>query len=340
MLLGRWFLARVGAVGTFALALVIAQGDSAQDGRLHVVKHGPVQPHRDEDGRLTHSKNAGVTLGVETSNWSGYEVGGYQATTTTPYTVVTATWTVPKVEYGQTKRSFSFFGYSGWEYSSTWVGVGGFCTSPGCSTVDSSLIQLGTEQDASMFRQTQYYAWIELLPANPIVISASNPTNCQSLSCANPVAPGDVITATLTCNSCTPDTEQSWTLTMTSNGAGSHHPWTYVTGSGSKAVPPITYESSLLTAVFIQEAPTGSGGVLPLAEPVAGAVDFTATSANGSEVSDLSLATNGIAMVNPAGQRSVPSQEASSGALSDEFAACWSYSSVTTTALQACTAVP
>jgi hypothetical protein len=303
MSLGRPFLARGGAIGACALALAIARGDDTQSRSLRLVKHAPVQVHRDEHGNRAHSKNS-VLVGSETANWSGYEVATFQ-THVADYRSASATWTVPGVKFGTTNRSLTAT-----EYSSTWVGIGGFCENTKCSAVDQSLIQLGTEQDAARSGQTQYYAWVELLPAFPLVIAKNGQPNCDSLSCAQPVAPGDVIAATLSCTANCSSNNQTWLLTMT-NTSLTHASWNYETS--------VSYDSSQQSAVFIQEAPTGAGGgILPLAEPLA-PVAFAATAANGNETSGMTIQVNGIAMFDPAGQSSTPSQVA----LVDQFNACW-----------------
>ena len=88
-------------------------------------------------------------------NWSGYAV---QAPTGS-VTAVSGKWVVPTV--------------SGSGYSSSWVGIDGW-NSP---TVE----QIGTEADSSG-RQTSYYAWFEMYPANSVEVKMT-------------VQPGDSIAA-------------------------------------------------------------------------------------------------------------------------------------------------
>ena len=185
-------------------------------------KHAPVEVLRDEnsdplrtfDGRLT------------STNWSGYVVAEFQ--TKQHYTAAQATWTVPTVTYD---------GFEAW--SSSWIGIGGFCENKKCAPQDYTLIQLGTEQDAVSPSQTDYYAWYEMLP------DAEIPTSLV-------VNPGDVITASLSCaGPC--ESPQSWTLSMTNVTTGDS--WSDV----------FSYESPELSVEVIEEAPY-SGGVLPLAD--------------------------------------------------------------------------
>ena len=80
-------------------------------------------------------------------NWSGYA----QSTKTDGvFTAVKDYWTVPTVT---TK--------AGDQYSSDWVGIGGFS--------DNSLVQDGTEAD-NIGGTAKYDAWTEILPASEVVI--------------------------------------------------------------------------------------------------------------------------------------------------------------------------
>jgi hypothetical protein len=289
------------------------------------VRHPWVSVHRNDDG----SVKRGIRNEVETSNWSGYAVANYSTGQT--YTAAQASWTVPAVSYVAPPPVCHFYNNHnsrrgrhpsskicftpdvGWEYSASWVGIGGYCENVNCTQVDSTLIQLGTEQDASGRGSRQYYAWIEVLPTDPVVISPNYP-NCNSLSCAYPVQPGDAITAALSCQSnCTPGQTQSWLLTMTNET----QQWTWSTS--------LTYTSLLLSAVWIQEAPVSSGGVLPLADY--GTISFAA-SVNADAAPNFPPGLNGgvgvdaLLMVDPYGETSNPSvAQPSSDA--DAFNTCW-----------------
>jgi len=84
---------------------------------------------------------------LDASNWSGYA----QSTKTHgTFTAVKDYWTVPTVT---TK--------AGDQYSSDWVGIGGFS--------DDTLVQDGTEAD-NFNGTVQYDAWTEILPASEVGI--------------------------------------------------------------------------------------------------------------------------------------------------------------------------
>ena len=134
----------------------------------------------------------------------------------------------------------------------TWVGIGGVSS--------RDLIQAGT-QDATAGGQAQFQAWIEMLPQ----ASQQVPLG---------VAPGDSVTVSIE--------EQgagsgAWHISITNNTSGQ----TFQTSA--------SYMSSESSAEWIEEAPSGPGGILPLDN--FSSVSFSSTSAtqNGSDV-DLSEA--------------------------------------------------
>ena len=94
-----------------------------------------------------------VSVGAsQSSNWSGYgqgtlEQGGTQ------FHSITGTWVVPTA----TLR------HPGQEHSSDWIGIGGGCVNADCSVTDNTLIQAGTEQDATN-TGGRYNAWWEIIP--------------------------------------------------------------------------------------------------------------------------------------------------------------------------------
>ena len=185
-------------------------------------KHMPVEVLRDASGdplRTIDSK-------LVSSNWSGYVLPKFL--TKHHYMIAQATWTVPTVTFHNIEAA-----------SSSWIGIGGFCTSKKCNQVDESLIQLGTEQDALSDTASDYYAWYEMLPDFAIPTSLG-------------VSPGDVITASLSCAGDCLST-QVWTLSMTNETTSQS--WTQ----------DFDYPSANLSLEVIEEAPTGGGGVLPLA---------------------------------------------------------------------------
>lgn len=294
---GRAFaFALVGAVG-----LIAPQAVTQAPTGLQRVSHAPIGVHRDENGNVKYS----VRNEVETSNWSGYAIANFE--TGALYTSAQVTWKVPTAKYAVPpptchtyrfgSRSYQYCSSSrpSAEYSSTWVGIGGYCENANCTTVDNTLIQLGTEQDVSSNGTTQYYAWIEMLPANESPLSTKT----------YPVKPGDTITASLTCTAnCTPGATQTWNLKMTSSEG-----WTYSTN--------VSYASSLLSAVWIQEAPSSSSGVLPLANYGTVTLDPTV----GSSANLGFTSTNSILMVDPYGETSNPSNPESTTL--DVFSTCW-----------------
>jgi Peptidase A4 family len=83
-------------------------------------------------------------------NWSGYAQSGAPTGT---YTGVTATFKVPTVNIS----------LSGKQFSSDWVGIGGFS--------DSTLVQAGIEAD-NLNGTAFYQAWTEIIPAaeNPLTL--------------------------------------------------------------------------------------------------------------------------------------------------------------------------
>src|SRR5438270_8857128 len=196
------------------------------------------------------------------TNWSGYAATGGQT-----YTAVTGTWTVPQL---------SQTGTAG--VGATWVGIGGVSS--------RDLIQAGTQDVAVGSGQSQYQAWIELLPA------AS-----QQVPLA--VAPGDSVTVSIT--------EQGagtgvWQIAFKNNTSGQ----TYQTT--------VQYTSSQSSAEWIEEAPAGRGGILPLDSfgtiPVSGATAV----ANGQTVDLAQAGAQTITMLNTAGQPlAVPSAIGSNG---------------------------
>jgi hypothetical protein len=130
-------------------------------------------------------------------------------------------------------------------FSSFWVGIDGDTT----NTVE----QTGTDADCSSGTPT-YFAWFEMFPKFPVDLS-------------NPVAPGDSLSASVTTNS-------SGSFTLTISDATQN--WSFTTKQSSK-------KARLGSAEWIAEAPSGSGGVLPLAD--FGTVNFSSCTANGANIS-------------------------------------------------------
>ncbi len=311
---------RAGAVFSAAgLAVALGSGaflSPAGVGAAAGVGFGrPVAPIRGPGGAALR----GPLNQIETSNWSGYAVANFETGAT--YTGASGTWTVPPAQVAP--------GYSS-AYSSSWVGIGGFCTNSTCSNVDSSLIQLGTDQFWSSSGGATYSAWYELIPNGPVSISSLT------------INAGDIVTASLTAgpsatiagSAVAPATKpsgggngkghgggggssgQTWTLQMSVTAPGATtHSWSTT----------VTYDSSLLSGEWIEEAPTGCIGrhceVLPLADYGTATFDLgTLTTSSGSSVSPALRQSEAIAMVDPAGETSTPSALDGDA---DGFSTCW-----------------
>jgi Peptidase A4 family len=297
----------------FILAAALVMPATRSDTPGTKPEHARVHVHRNDDGSLKR----GLRNQMETSNWSGYAVANFS--TGELYSAAQASWTVPAVSYnpmppvchsvfirGSTRQVCSSASAEA-EYSASWVGIGGFCENPDCTTVDNTLIQIGTEQEVSASGATQYYAWVEMLPNNPLVISPRYPF-CDSLSCAYPVAPGDNITASLACQTdcSTLGQTQTWGLTMRNATRG----WIFSTT--------VNYASTLLSAEWIQEAPSSSAGVLPLADFTTVTFDPTV---NAADSTPNLTGPDAIVMVDPYGETASPSSPENSS--NNTFAVCW-----------------
>jgi hypothetical protein len=95
--------------------------------------------------------------------------------------LIVAHWIVPTVQQAPGT-------YSGWEYSSQWVGLGG--------VNDGFLLQAGSA--ANVFCDVgnnipEYFPWIEWLPQSEIVLYKNATTKTPY-----PFVPGDYITVTIT----------------------------------------------------------------------------------------------------------------------------------------------
>jgi hypothetical protein len=136
---------------------------------------------------------------------------------------------------------------SGTAYSSFWVGLDG--------DTSNTVEQTGTDADCSG-STPQYYAWYEMYPKYPVNLRGK-------------VLPGDKLTASVTTNG-----SGSFTLKITDATQG----WTNTTTARLKS-------AKLASAEVIAEAPSSSGGVLPLAN--FGTVSFTGATANGTSMDKL-----------------------------------------------------
>src|SRR5690242_20876022 len=127
---------------------------------------------------------------------------------------------------------------SGTAYSSFWVGLDG--------DTSNTVEQTGTDADCSG-STPQYYAWYEMYPKYPVNLRGT-------------VRPGDKLNASVST-----DGRGGFTLTITDSTQG----WTNTTNARLKS-------AKLASAEVIAEAPSSSGGVLPLAN--FGTVNFSGAS--------------------------------------------------------------
>ncbi len=142
------------------------------------------------------------------TNWAGYVVASDLQNPQPTVTSISASWTVPKVV-----TSFQD------EFSAVWIGIGGF--------FDNSLIQTGTEQD-SIQGQSEYSAWLELLPQTSLTIDTIT------------VSPGDQISASILLVDSTID---EWTIDIKDLTTNQEYTNSFV------------YPSSQMSAEWIVERP-------------------------------------------------------------------------------------
>ena len=169
----------------------------------------------------------------------------------------------------------------GTAYSSFWVGLDG--------DTSGTVEQTGTDADCSG-STPQYYAWYEMYPKFPTNLSGT-------------VRPGDNMTASVTTNG-----SGSFTLTI----SDTTQRWTNTTNARLK-------HAALASAEVIAEAPSSSGGVLPLAN--FGTVGFTNAKANGAT---LTSSTPGIDPITMQSGTTVKAQPSSIN--SGSFSVAWKHS--------------
>jgi hypothetical protein len=171
---------------------------------------------------------------------------------------------------------------SGTAYSSFWVGIDG--------DTSNSVEQTGTDSDCNGSTPV-YQAWYEMYPKFPVYFS-------------NPVAAGDHFTATVTTNG-----RGSFTLTLADTSRG----WTQTTTQQLK-------KARLASAEVIAEAPSGSGGVLPLAN--FGTVSFSGSKVNGSALTSSTPGIDAITMTTSSGAVKAQPSSISNGG----FSVTWKHS--------------
>jgi hypothetical protein len=169
----------------------------------------------------------------------------------------------------------------GTAYSSFWVGLDG--------DTSNTVEQTGTDADCSG-STPQYYAWYEMYPKFPVNLRYT-------------VRPGDHLSATVTTNG-----SGSFTLTISDSTQG----WTNTTTARLKS-------AKLASAEVIAEAPSSSGGVLPLAN--FGTVAFSSATVNGTTLTSNTPGLDAITM------KSGSTVKAQPGSISNgSFSVAWKHS--------------
>src|ERR1700691_572220 len=149
MQVGARLFGKAAAVMLGSASLMLAVGVAGAS-----AASGPAAGHAPQLGRMLRAPGASMravtgTTKLDSTNWSGYA----QSTAANgTFTAVKDFWTVPTVS---TKPS-------GDQYSSDWVGIGGFN--------DATLVQDGTEAD-NIGGTAHYDAWTEIIPAREGVLS-------------------------------------------------------------------------------------------------------------------------------------------------------------------------
>ena len=167
-------------------------------------------------------------------------------------------------------------------YSSFWVGIDG----DGTNTVE----QTGSDVDCSGGTPV-YYAWYEMYPAFPVNYSDT-------------VQAGDSFSAEVSASS------HTFTLTITDHTQG----WSHTVSKSSR-------KAKKGSAEWIAEAPSSSGGVLPLTN--FGTVSFSSCTANGVSISS-NPNPDEIVMVTSGG--TVKAQPSGLGSGGTSFSVTWHHS--------------
>jgi Peptidase A4 family len=154
---------------------------------------------------------------------------------------------------------------TGW--SSFWIGLDG--------DTSNTVEQTGTEADCSSGRAV-YSAWFEMYPKFP-------------KNYADTVAPGDRFTSTVST-----DGKGNFALTLSDTTRG----WSHTTSARLKS-------ARLASAEVIAEAPSSSGGVLPLAD--FGTVGFSGATVNGATLTSSTPGIDPITMVSGSTVKAQPS---------------------------------
>jgi len=211
--------------------------------------------------------------------------GSFQSTNWSGYAVTGASGSVSDAKGSWTVPAIQGTCPGTNQYSSFWVGIDGFSS----GTVE----QTGTDSDCQNGAPT-YYAWYEFYPHPSFLINGLT------------VRPGDHMTAEASFNG------RSFTVTITDTSTG-------VSFSTSARVRSAQRSS----AEWIAEAPSSSGGILPLAD--FGTVSYSSCTAtvNGTPgtIGSFGSSVQVITMVSNSGAvKAQPSSLSSSG---DSFSVTW-----------------
>jgi hypothetical protein len=212
-----------------------------------------------------------------TGNASAHGIGHATATSTNWSGYAATAGTYTSVSASWTEPTGTCSGSA--KYSSFWVGLDGYNS--------NSVEQTGSEVDCSGSRAV-YYAWYEMFPT-------------ASVSYSNTVRPGDHFIASVTYTGSNhfslfiQDTTRGWSHTHTGTLAGAPRS----------------------SAEVIVEAPSSSGGILPLAN--FGTVNITGSLANGAALGNAGGVTK-ITMINNSGQAKDSVSSLSGG---ENFSATW-----------------
>lgn len=171
------------------------------------VYHRPLQNFRPKT-----STNGAKSITGTSSNWSGYAL--VPGTGAQPFYEVDGHWTVPTVTQAPGTCN------GGWDYSSHWVGIGGFN--------DAYLLQAGSA--ANVFcdigsNLAEYFPWIEWLPQSELVLYKNASTGTLF-----PFAPGDYLVVHIVATNFSggvsttgslyfSDVTQGWTTSLTFTAA-------------------------------------------------------------------------------------------------------------------------
>lgn len=180
------------------------------------------------DASKPHSRPPGQHALGFSSNWSGFIAAtNLKSPETHSVEVVSGSWVVPKVRPTPDNS-----------FSSIWVGMDG--------EFSNTVEQIGTEQDFDTVQGPIYFAWYELFPAFPVIITII----FQGQEVLFPVNPGDLMGAEVAYVG-----NDLFNLTIMNFTFG-------IYTTIEVKVPGVKRNS----AEWIVEAPSSNTGVLPLAD--------------------------------------------------------------------------